>query len=177
MIAETTLHRNEIASSYRFWRFRSHGDDGLLCARKAQPVVHFGICWVVRASVGLRVSPGRLAVRGGRGHLVHRGNPAMVGCGKLKLNGEVSLADAAGSDYSIAWRRTPQLSRRNAGYVATVSARVLIIRLPIAGSLAHEGTRPQTIRRSSRVPSRSKMPGVSCVGATLNRGALGALTR
>ncbi len=39
---------------------------------------------------------------------------------------------------------------RNEGFDATVSARALNIRLPTAGSLAHEGTRPHRYRPSSR---------------------------
>ena len=41
-------------------------------------------------------------------------------------------------------------AERNDGFDATVSARALNIRLPTAGSLAHDGTRPQRVRPSSR---------------------------
>ena len=41
-------------------------------------------------------------------------------------------------------------AERNDGFDATVSARALNIRLPTAGSLAHDGTRPHLYRPSSR---------------------------
>src|SRR5688572_122736 len=42
---------------------------------------------------------------------------------------------------------------RNAGFSLTVSARALIIRLPIAGSLAQAGIRPRCTRTASRSPA------------------------
>ena len=46
-------------------------------------------------------------------------------------------------------------ARRYAGLLATVSALALIIRLPMAGSLAQDGTRPQRTVRSCRTGARS----------------------
>ena len=61
----------------------------------------------------------------------------------------------------------------NADFSATVSTRALIMREPIEGSLAHEGTSPQTRGASRRRTSpesltrRSKTAGTATVGATL----------
>ena len=55
--------------------------------------------------------------------------------------------------------------------VATVSARALIIRLPILGSLAQNGTSPQCSASRLRAPSRSRTAYTVCVGATLWLGA------
>ena len=62
-----------------------------------------------------------------------------------------------------------------AGFSATVSIRALIIRLPIEGSFAHDGTRPQVRTRSWRSGGsglsfeggRSTTAYTSLVGATL----------
>ena len=61
---------------------------------------------------------------------------------------------------------------RNAGFVATDSARALIIPEPILGSSAHEGTSPHLTSASSRpLPSRAaRTVGTICVGAMLYRG-------
>ncbi len=60
-------------------------------------------------------------------------------------------------------------AERNAPLVATFSARALIMRLPMEGSFAHEGTRPQRIDPSRRVePSEDVAITRTCwVGATL----------
>lgn len=42
------------------------------------------------------------------------------------------------------------MARLNAGLVVTVSARALIMRDPIDGSFAHDGTRPHRARRRLR---------------------------
>src|SRR5574337_70350 len=48
-------------------------------------------------------------------------------------------------DMSSVVTAEPSRAVRNAGLVATVSALALIIRLPITGSLTHDGIRPQRI--------------------------------
>jgi hypothetical protein len=70
-------------------------------------------------------------------------------------------------------------ARRNAGFVATDSERALIIRAPLFGSFAHDGTSPQrtirsvrSVRSGSGVPSasrgcRSTTVMICLVGATL----------
>jgi len=56
------------------------------------------------------------------------------------------------SKYPSAGRRHRRAAnaRRKAGFSATVSIRALIIRLPIEGSLAQDGTSPQRSTRSWR---------------------------
>ena len=57
---------------------------------------------------------------------------------------------------------------RNDGFSASVSARALIMRLPIARSLAHLGTSPQCSIAKARAPSSpARTAGTSCVGAML----------
>jgi hypothetical protein len=57
---------------------------------------------------------------------------------------------------------------RNDGFSANVSARALIILLPIAGSLAQRGTRPHRTSTSSRSPAALRRTiGTSCIGAML----------
>ena len=55
--------------------------------------------------------------------------------------------------------------------MATVSARALIIRLPILGSLAQNGTSPQCRVSRARAPARSRTAYTVWVGATLWLGA------
>src|SRR6188768_1935674 len=86
------------------------------------------------------------------------------------------------SKYPSAGRRQRRdaKARLYAGFSATVSIRALIIRLPIDGSLAHEGTMPQVSTRSWRsggsglsldpagfLGGRSTTAYTSLVGATL----------
>src|SRR5690242_14567336 len=60
---------------------------------------------------------------------------------------------------------------RNAGFSGAVSDRALIMRSPMAGSLAHEGTRPQRARATVLGPASSERTmGTSWVGETLKRG-------
>ena len=56
---------------------------------------------------------------------------------------------------------------RNAGLVATVSARALIMRLPIDRSLAQRGTSPQWKVSSRRVEPSRYTTNTSVVGAVL----------
>ena len=49
-------------------------------------------------------------------------------------------------------------ARRYAGLLATVSALALIIRLPIPGSFAQDGTSPQRTARSCRRGAASDSP-------------------
>ena len=57
---------------------------------------------------------------------------------------------------------------RNEGFSARVSARALIMRLPIARSFAHFGTRPQCSIANWRAPSSpARTAATSWVGATL----------
>ncbi len=57
---------------------------------------------------------------------------------------------------------------RNDGFSASVSARALIIREPIAGSFAQRGTSPQRTNASSRSPACDRRTtGTSCIGAML----------
>ncbi len=57
---------------------------------------------------------------------------------------------------------------RNDGFSASVSERALIMRLPIARSLAHFGTRPQCSIANARAPSSPvRTAGTACVGAML----------
>ena len=57
---------------------------------------------------------------------------------------------------------------RNDGFSAIVSARALIMRLPIARSLAHLGTSPQCSIAKARAPSSpARTAGTSWVGAML----------
>src|SRR5919109_2553141 len=61
--------------------------------------------------------------------------------------------------------------RRQVGFSRTVSARILIIRLPDLGSLAQRGTRPQRSSRSCRAPSLpATTTRMSLAGATLKLG-------
>ncbi len=55
-------------------------------------------------------------------------------------------------------------ARRYAGFSATVSIRALIIRLPILGSFAHDGTRPHVTTLSCRWGSAGSSAGASCEG-------------
>ena len=75
-----------------------------------------------------------------------------------------------------------------AGFSATVSIRALIIRLPMAGSFAHDGIRPQLSTRSWRSGGsgsgssredgdRSITAYTGLVGATLKSGASASSTR
>ena len=66
-------------------------------------------------------------------------------------------------------------ARRYAGLLATVSALALIIRLPMAGSLAQDGTRPQRTVRSCRTGSRSPAASAAALRRAVPAGAaLGA---
>jgi hypothetical protein len=57
---------------------------------------------------------------------------------------------------------------RNEGFSARLSARALIMRLPIARSFAHLGTSPQCSRTKARAPSSpARTAGTSWLGATL----------
>ncbi len=65
-------------------------------------------------------------------------------------------------------QRLLRKASRNEGFSARVSARALIIRLPIAFSLAHFGTSPQWSSAKARAPSSpARTVGTSWVGATL----------
>jgi hypothetical protein len=72
------------------------GDAGVLCTGEAQPVVHFGVCRLLRASLGLRLPPGGLAVRFSRSSLVCRRDKALVvrAPGRLRI-GELTIDFAA----------------------------------------------------------------------------------
>src|SRR5660397_127404 len=59
---------------------------------------------------------------------------------------------------------------RNDGFSAIVSTRALIMREPMAGSLAHEGTRPHFAMSSVAAPSAERMIRTCCMGATLYEG-------
>ena len=65
-------------STHVVWFVCSYGDVGVLRARKSQPVVYPGVRGGVCVWVGLRVSTRGLAIRIGRGCLVHCGSAAMV---------------------------------------------------------------------------------------------------
>ena len=65
-------------------------------------------------------------------------------------------------------QRRLRKASRNEGFSASVSARALIMRLPIARSFAHLGTRPQCSMANARAPSSAaRTAGTACVGATL----------
>jgi hypothetical protein len=79
-------------------------------------------------------------------------------------------------------QRRARKVERKAGLSATPSARALIIRLPMAGSLAQAGIRPQRTGTNSRSPpspwrtilssrpGRLRTIGMICVGAMFQRG-------
>jgi hypothetical protein len=82
---EELVRQHEPTHAVRF--VRSYGDVGVLRARKSQQVVCPSVRSIVCARVGLRVSTRGLAIRIGRGGLVHRGGAAMLGCcGAIPLN-------------------------------------------------------------------------------------------
>ena len=56
---------------------------------------------------------------------------------------------------------------RNAGLVATVSARALIMRAPSEAFLAQDGISPQRMRSTTRPSSRWSTAVTTSVGATL----------
>ena len=58
---------------------------------------------------------------------------------------------------------------RKEGFSSTVSARALIMRAPMLGSLDHEGISPHTVSAHSRSPVRglSRTTPTGCVGAML----------
>src|SRR5579862_4406311 len=58
---------------------------------------------------------------------------------------------------------------RNAGFVATVSARALIDEKPTLRSLAYHGTKPQRISSSERSPFAAVITATLSVGAMLYR--------
>ena len=64
-------------------------------------------------------------------------------------------------------QRRREKGTRKEFFWATVSARALIIRLPILGSLAQNGTSPQCSASRLRAPSRSRTAYTVWVGATL----------
>ena len=65
-------------STHVVWFVRSYGDVGVLRSRKSQPVVYPSVRGDVCAWLGLRVSTRGLAIRIGRGCLVHCGGAAMA---------------------------------------------------------------------------------------------------
>ena len=66
-------------------------------------------------------------------------------------------------------------AERKAGFSATVSARALIMRAPMLGSLAQAGISPQRNKHNWRVslPPGCRTTATGCVGAMLNRGTKG----
>jgi hypothetical protein len=56
---------------------------------------------------------------------------------------------------------------RKDGLVATVSLRALMSRLPIFGSSAQDGTRPQRSMAAVRTRSAARIVNTGCVGETL----------
>ncbi len=58
----------------------------------------------------------------------------------------------------------------NEGFSATVSLLALIMRDPMAGSFAHEGTSPQLKFAITFWSARASTTGILCVGATLKFG-------
>lgn len=65
------------------------------------------------------------------------------------------------------WQRRFDTSLRNKCLSRSVSARALIIRLPMLGSDAHEDTRPHFMSFASFPLSPLTMTGTDCVGAML----------
>ena len=61
-----------------------NGDACLLCAGSAEPMVHPGVCWSLRARVGLRFSAGSVAVRIGGSNLGDGSGATMV-AGKIRV--------------------------------------------------------------------------------------------
>src|SRR5271168_765007 len=64
---------------------RCYSDAGVLRLREPEPMVHPGVCWIVPVGFGLRISPGRLALRCCRGHLVRGCGAPLVAGNKLGL--------------------------------------------------------------------------------------------
>ena len=62
---------------YRVWFVCSRWRDAFLLVGETQFLVHFSFRFVVRAGFGL-ISPRRLAIRAGRGHLGTGGGMAML---------------------------------------------------------------------------------------------------
>src|SRR3712207_9446312 len=59
---------------------------------------------------------------------------------------------------------------RKDGFSGAVSERALIMRDPISGSSAHEGTRPHLSVSRRRLPPSATTAATDCVGATLKFG-------
>lgn len=74
-------------STHSFWIVRSYGDADLLCAGKAQPMVHLCFRFRLCAGFDLWLSAGRVAVWRGRSRVVSRG--------------VAPLADGAGPTMSV----------------------------------------------------------------------------
>jgi len=98
--------------THPFWFDSGHGDAGVLCAGRSQPLVHPGICRCVRVRLDLWVSSGCLAFWIGGGDMVSRGRAALVVAKILAAIHHGAGASSMSLGKSARWKRWLQTIRR-----------------------------------------------------------------
>jgi len=74
------LVMGEYGRPHSVWPASRYDNASLLCVGESQPLVHFGVCGLVRSQFHLWLSPRRVAVRRRRSRMVRGCDTTMVAC-------------------------------------------------------------------------------------------------